>query len=244
MKKLLITTLILIFPLTLRAANFDIKVDTGGVNINAIEGRIKIPQPIEKISTGNSAVLIWITNPTVENGEIVFSGITPGGFNGDLTLLTITSDDSIKDEFKFENVTALSSDGKATEVPVKLHVVSADIKTDHVPPQPFKIEIGMSEDLFGGREFATFLAQDKESGMDHYESAEIFLGNPRDSDWSIASMPYEIRNKWGIKKLYIKAVDREGNERIQQVAMQNRKLLWLIVAIIILISCALFVRRS
>src|SRR3989344_3611432 len=67
-------------------------INTDEESINAFEGKITFPNDLVKVKEirdWNSIVNFWIDRPherhgaiDKEQGEIVFSGITPGGFQG------------------------------------------------------------------------------------------------------------------------------------------------------------------
>jgi len=82
----LILILSLLLPITAHAAMFAVEVDTGRETINAVEGKIILPEGVipENIYTGRSAILIWLTMPKfdAETNSITFAGLTPGGFRG------------------------------------------------------------------------------------------------------------------------------------------------------------------
>src|SRR3989344_699365 len=66
-------------------------LDTEGRPANAIEGKILFDQDIleiQEINDGNSILNFWVEKPHLESdGSIVFSGIIPGGFNGERGLV-------------------------------------------------------------------------------------------------------------------------------------------------------------
>ena len=60
-------------------------VSTEQENINAFEGKLIFPHDLldlKEIRDGNTIVNFWIEKPKTQDGAIVFSGVTPGGFNG------------------------------------------------------------------------------------------------------------------------------------------------------------------
>ena len=59
--------------------------------LNAIEGKIRFPPDLlelKNIEDGNSIINFWIERPVAgEAGKITFSGITPGGYQGERGLV-------------------------------------------------------------------------------------------------------------------------------------------------------------
>ncbi len=248
MKKLLITILFA-FPVFVSATHIFIEVDTLGESINAIEGNIVLPEGFDlvDINIGNSSITVWIDKPTLNPDEQVihFSGVTPGGFSGKRIIMSLTGLVRLEDlsEITYKDVVAYKNDGEGTQARVTLMAVRGEIAEDRLAPEPFAITLDKSEYIFDGGLFATFLAQDKGTGVDKYFASEKFLFSPKESDWQEVVSPYNVRDSWLIKKVYIKAVDASGNERIESTALHNRKYLWIFFAIIILVICVHIFRR-
>jgi len=242
--------IILLLPVSVFAGALVIEIDTKGLSINAIEGKVTLPTGLDvsQIQTGESAILIWIKKPEVntESSVIEFAGLTPGGFQGRKPLFTIVGDfdDSSVSKISFNDITAFKNDGEGTRAEVSLLTLNSTIQTDEVIPEPFAITFSESKDIFEGKRFATFYAQDKQSGIDRYEVAEKSLFHPKESDWKIVQSPYEVKDPSMLKKLYVKAIDEEGNFRIEAKSLPNRKFAFLFLAIIILSICVTLVRRS
>ena len=58
-------------------------LNTAEESINAVEAKIYFPAELLKlkeIRDGNSIINFWIERPRAKNGEILFSGIIPGGY--------------------------------------------------------------------------------------------------------------------------------------------------------------------
>ena len=84
---------------------------------------------------------------------------------------------------------------------------------DTTPPIDLELIIGKDSHLFNGEWFAVFLAQDSESGISHYEIAEIETSEayPKDNDWIKTISPYRLTRQDENTKIFLKAVDKAGN---------------------------------
>lgn len=126
----------------------DIKIDTGGECINAVETTILFPKEAiraEDFSKGESILLLWAQEPTISNekGTIHFAGGIPGGYCGKIQGDPGPSDilgkiilrvpgfsvgkkiDSAKIEFSSDSQVLLN-DGFGT--PAKLELKSAEFR--------------------------------------------------------------------------------------------------------------------
>jgi hypothetical protein len=250
MMKKLILSLIFLIPAGSQAASVVIEVDTGTVSVNALEATVILPTgvEVESIRTGRSSILFWIEEPKYDEASrgIRFAGTTPGGFSGRREIFTITgtfTEERIQG-IRFTGVNALRNDGIGSAVPVKLRAIAGDTEDDVIPPDSIYIEVGKSGDLFGGRTFLSFVSQDKNSGIERYEVAEKFIGKPMEGDWREAKSPYEAEDQLLLKKVFVKAIDKDGNERVGTIGLPYRGYLMWFVAILIVVLCIIYVRRS
>lgn len=221
MKSIFLTSLFLLLPVSAAALTADVYVDTGNRPINALEASIRLPEEFElnEIYDGNSAIVVWLSRPILEASIITFSGINPGGFQGRHVVLSISGDFTEADlnKMTFTHVRALSNDGTGSEVPVSFSTQISEIPSDNVPPESFTPIISKSPDIFEGRHFLSFLTQDKGVGIDHYEYASSLLLKPGAEDWKQVESPLELTKKDLKRKIYVKAVDRSGNEIVRTV---------------------------
>ena len=211
-------------------------IDTKGESVNAIEGDIVFPPKaltVKEIRRGNSVVNFWIKEPVLDDGKITFSGITPGGLSG-------------KNEFLFSivfravgaggiNVGAselhiLRNDGngtltKATVLPFRISIANSNSgasgvvilpQNDLEPPEVFSPFVGMDSAIFNGKYFLTFATEDKGSGIDHYEVKEGEWGK-----FVPATSPFVLSEQKLDKRIFVKAVDRAGNERIVAISAEH-----------------------
>lgn len=233
-----------------------LKLKTGIDTVNAISGKIEIPNGVEisKINTGSSAVLIWIDRPQL--GKVItFSGITPGGFQGDVKLFSFgfatTSDTQAI--FKVTESEVVKNDGlgtfiKSTSKPFTAMPYQQSLTRDEKDtdsPEIFTINLGKEKESFDGAYFASFSAQDKKSGIQKYEWAHTWFLSPNSDDWQETVNPIILQKSMYFDKIFVKAVDGEGNIRISSVDGPYRyTLLWIGIILIVTVLCVLFFARS
>lgn len=245
-------------------------VNTEQESINAFEGNIAFPADIldlKEIRDGNTVVNFWIdpVRNCVSNGvekpdSICFSGITPGGFNGGKGLIFSAIFEAKQEgiaKFEINDARVLRNDGTGsaatlTVTPFEIAVfsgVSAEIPTlpevkDHEPPESFAPEIAKDESIFDGERFVVFVTQDKASGIEHYEikeSRQKFFAILK--KWLPAESPHVLTDQELRSFVWIKAVDKAGNQRITEIPPQNPLRWyenyenWIIIVIGILILC-------
>ena len=250
MKKLFLIILFL-FPIFATASTIAIKVDTLNISINTLAATIVLPKTIvvSKILDGNSAIIFWIKPASFDEktNTIYFAGITPGGFEGQRQILSLVGNFKEKDlsNISFKDVTAFKNDGQGTPTQVKFSVLSSSDITDSVPPEPFTPIISESPDIFNGHRFLSFVTEDKGVGIDHYEYAFVWFGSPTQSNWKPAESPMELTTSSLFEKIFIKALDKSGNERIQSTVGPYYYYLWSTIWVIILalVLCVLFYIR-
>lgn len=239
-------------------AQIVVKIKTGTDNINAISGKIEIPDgmTVSKINTGSSAVLLWIERPKPGN-TIIFSGITPGGFQGDARLFSMgySVKQGIKGALKVVEIEVSRNDDLGSIITGKSEIFAlANLSSrntsiegiDVNPPEMFTISLGTDSTVFNGSYFASFAAQDKKSGVEKYEWAHTFIFAPKPSDWSEVTSPVVLTKAAYFQRIYIKAIDGEGNMRISMVnGPYYYAVLWIRIIIGLIVLCVLFfyVRR-
>jgi hypothetical protein len=210
-------------------------LDTQGESINAASAKVTYTNDVvafKRILDGDSVINFWVENPRVtSDGAILFSGITPGGFIGsDITLLTVQFE-VIKEgvaTFSVSDEELLLHDGlgtaaQTTSIPLSLNVLgqlsapSSDTSyIDTEPPEVFSPTITTDKDMFEGNAFLVFQTEDKGSGIDFYEVKEGEFGV-----YQNATSPYELEDHSLSKKIFVRAVDRDGNEYIAELYPQS-----------------------
>ena len=217
------------------------RLDTEGKDINAIDASLNFSSGVfdfKDFSDGGSIVSLWAERPKLEGNEISFSGLMPGGFRGDGLVLKLIfkAKSGGRGLFFFgEKSSVLLNDGRGTSASLKFSnfqffprsgvppsgTIFNEFSTsseqilnyddDRVPPEVFEPKIVRLDNVFSGKYFIVFSAQDKGSGIDYYE---VFDGG----EWIRAESPYVLKNQNFKKNLQVKAVDKAGNERIERVS--------------------------
>lgn len=202
-------------------------LNTNNDDINAIEGRVVFPGnllELKEIREGNSIVNLWIEQPKNKNGEILFSGIVPGGYFGDKGLIFSMVFQSIQEGralIEARDMKVLLNDGKGTETDTtnsNLQLVVFERGTSVLPPVTVEINdmdlpevfepiVTSDPAMFGGKYFLVFVTQDKGSGIDHYEVRE------GKGSFITVKSPYLLQNQNLNEEIAVKAVDKNGNKR-------------------------------
>jgi len=99
-----------------------------------------------------------------------------------------------------------------------------DVKEDATAPEYFEITLVQGPSEGNTRHYITFNTTDKQSGIDHYEVLETdpdqfgFLSwIPKKAYWVPAESPsYVLRDQHLHSKIMVRAVDKNGNERVAE----------------------------
>jgi hypothetical protein len=232
-------------------------MNTRGDSINAVSGEVSLPLGVEVslIETGRSSVILWLEAPRKEGDSIIFSGITPGGMQGDAELLSFSLSSSRKVEavLSLRNLEVFQNNAESKAVltkaqSIKIALDGSPLKqtyTDTTPPQTFVPEISREESISGGDPFVAFFALDKESGVSRFEWNHSLFGEPREG-WSKAETPLLIPREAFFHTIYIRAIDNAGNVMTVNIPGPYRYAALIVGAIIILLAlCVLsfYVRR-
>lgn len=205
------------------------------LKINAVEGKLIYPKnnlEIKEIRDGNSVVNFWIEKPQDNDGIINFSGITPAGFKGNnkkVFSIVFKARNTGEIMLNLSDIKLLIADGEGTNSLSNIFNINLNIKkgadnsimeilTDVESPENFNPIISSDSNIFDGKKFIVFATQDKDSGMSHFEIKEGWL-----DFYKKAESPYRLKDQDLSKKIYIKAIDLNGNERIVIVNAQNPK---------------------
>lgn len=96
-----------------------------------------------------------------------------------------------------------------------------DVKSDVFAPELFDITLVEGPSVGNKKHYIAFNTVDKQSGIDHYEVLEtdpdrfgFLTWVPKESYWVHAESPYVLRDQKLHSKILVKAVDKNGNERI------------------------------
>lgn len=241
-------------------------LDSSHDAINALSVSIDIPEEFVPTDTrdGDSVISLWVDKPKwdEETRKLTFSGLIPGGFlgtyahlitielsptgklgNGKLsfdsekTILLRNSVSPEKVALDLENITLSVIAGKEN-LPVVI------IDTD--PPEKFTPFITAHEQAFDGNYVVVFGTQDKGSGICCYfvtEKKGIEIRDHTELTWKEAESPYTLEDQSLKSFVYVKAIDKEGNERVAVIVPQSTVLGYInpnVVGILILTAVALF----
>ena len=206
----------------------DLMLNTQGEDINAVEAKIFFPETslkLKEIRDGNSIINFWVKRPKMEQSGIIdFSGIIPGGYKeaeGFIFSVIFRADESGRGAVEVKDAKVLLNDGKGTATSLKISnfqfILETEFPTkiqisnskDIDPPEPFAPEIARDPNIFDGKWFLVFTTQDKGSGIDHYKVCERIK-----TTCVIAESPYVLQNQNLDRKIFVKAIDKNGNERI------------------------------
>jgi len=218
----------------------DLNINTEKESINALEGKIIFPADLLELSEireGNSIVNFWVEKPVYKDGGVSFSGITPGGYildKGLIFSLVFTAKSEGNALIKIENVSALKNDGNGTPATLKtldlpVIITKAGSSSDNlnlaivdkIPPDTFKPEIAQDANLFDNKWFIVFVAQDKGSDVDSYMIKESKYSIFDFSSWVPAESPQVLADQGLKSNVYVKAIDKAGNERIVKLSPIN-----------------------
>lgn len=204
-------------------------------SLNAIEGQLIFPADkllVKEIRDGNSVINFWVEKPRLESsGVILFSGITPGGFSGannNIFSVAFEAKNTGTASVVLQNTKALKNDGLGTETALSTRDATVSIKpgdsnvpkealTDTDLPEDFNPTIESDPNIFDGKYFIVFATQDKASGIGRYEV--------REGEWGwfrVVESPYLLKHQSLDRKIFVKAIDKNGNERIAVLSARQQ----------------------
>jgi len=211
--------------------------NTSNEAVNAVGGDIAFPKDVLELSDiydGNSALSLWVKRPVIVSpGVVSFAGITPGGINEPKAylftlVLTAKKEGTVKVEAQNEQILLNDGNGSLSSLshaPLTINIVSEGKPSvyippfDQTPPEPFNLQIAKNDDVFNGKWFVTFAAQDKGAGIRGYEVRELppsrsLFGLFSNKNWQQTESPYLLKNQSLENRIEVAAIDREGNKRI------------------------------
>jgi len=210
-------------------------LDTELQKINAAEADVVFPEDFLQfigVRDSDSVLNFWVSEPSYKgNGVVHFSGITPGGFvapKANLIELLFKVIEVGEGEVHISNASVLLHDGLGTRASLTVSPflfasdaaeppsVDASAHEDDELPEAFAVELQKDADVFEGNHFLIFATEDKGSGMHHFEVKEGILGR-----YTVAKSPYQLKDQSLTKKIFVKAVDSKGNERVTVFYPQN-----------------------
>lgn len=167
---------------------------------------------------------------------------------------------------EIRDIKALLNDGKGREAKTTIFNFQFSISKEmpgfefQVPgfkdtesPEEFKPEIASDSNIFDGKYFLVFATQDKGSGIDYYaihettrkkeitpKESKLPTGQARidTKKWIGAESPYVLKDQKLRSYIYVKSVDKAGNERVAVIEPRypikwyEQPLVWVIIVII------------
>jgi hypothetical protein len=104
----------------------------------------------------------------------------------------------------------------------------AAVLSDTIPPEPFSILLEKSDTSFDGKYYIAFNTSDKQTGISHYEVMEeragegsIFSFGAATAPWITVRSPYVVQDQALTSTIYVRAIDKAGNEYVATIAPQN-----------------------
>ncbi len=186
----------------------DVKLDTEGDSLNAVQGSFEFPPELitlETISTKDSMVDLWIEQPKESSaGVVTWAGIIPGGFttvrsafseggqSGKIIRMSFRVKQAGTVLFSVPKTVAARNDGYGTLIPLAdsvlaVNVVPTTIKTS-VPTAHPEIVSLPAEDaqilrsplVAGGKWFVAVAVNGNDYSVSRYQIAESFDPNVED----------------------------------------------------------------
>ena len=230
--------------------------------VNVIKAAVNVGDGLsfKDSSDGNSMISLWLEKPRwdEERRQLTFTGIIPGGLEATgapLVTMTLTA--------LRAGETGIIFDGKETKVykhgpegeldglilnSLTLTIIEESQreqvgKADNDSPESFRPLLGRDENFFGGDWFLAFTALDKGTGIEKYEVAEQrgrLVKNYRQLRWLATESPYRLKDQNLVSYVYVKAVDKAGNERVVYLEPQNnltvdkKYLSWFIIIVMVI----------
>ncbi|MEM5811788.1 MAG: hypothetical protein QXG91_03570, partial [Candidatus Aenigmatarchaeota archaeon] len=182
-----------------------------------------------------------------------FSGVSIGGYVGRKGLLTnlifeakgenalieilpsskvllndgFGTEAKLKGESKFLEIKKLTQDVRiSSRESSQEFATKQEFIEDKFPPESFQIYLYKNKEIFEGKYFIIFNTTDKQSGIAYYEVAEkqgFIKPNLKDLNFEKAESPYILKDQTLRSYIFVKAVDKVGNERIEY--LKPKKLL-------------------
>ena len=212
----------------------NLNLNSEGISYNTVSGILNVDPNLEikQIKTGGSIVSAWIENPSrAKSNEIKFSGIIAGGFNGNGTIFQIIliPKNPGAHNVQIQNSFILLNDGLGTEksLPNKNLIINSRellegeqniliASKDKMSPENFEVILTKDKNIADGKYVLIFEAIDKGSGVKTYEVLE---GKKL---FKQAESPYVLVNQKINERIYVKAIDYDGNERVSKVYIPEK----------------------
>ncbi len=201
---------------------FSIMVDTGGKEINAIEGSLVSSDAIGEILTGGSVFTLWPTIQKKSPTSVEFVGGTPSAvFGNKIKALSfeVTLDASASVDFVLQNMVLFVADGKGTTISIPQQKISLsvspadDIRVDEkkeffdsdTQPPLVSVTPIQDTDLYGDGVVLILNATDEKTGVAYFRIQE------GDISTTTTDTLYRLQNTEYKGRIKIEAFDKAGN---------------------------------
>jgi hypothetical protein len=215
----------------------EMALDSENEKINAVSGALVFSEEnlaLKAVEDGGSIINFWIDRSVVKEGRAtMFSGITPGGYQGNKGNLLSFVFEAIKPgsaQISLNKGQVLLNDGTGSEANLKISDIKIRIiensenkpaeiyrPADAVPPQDFVIQIVQDARIAENKWMAVFASQDKETGVAYYQVQEAKENKINEQNWQIAESPFVLQDQSRSSYVFVKAVDRNGNFKISTI---------------------------
>jgi hypothetical protein len=212
---------------------FDVNISTEDDFYNAVSGDLIVSDNVEirQIITGNSIISAWLENPNRSKSNIInFSGIIAGGYKGEGNVFQVilVPKTATNISIGLDNISLFKNDGLGSQENLEDSSYNFPVRNlgygetntkitsmDSDPPEIFKVSLIKDKNINDGKYTLVFEAHDKGDGVKTYEVLE---GKKIFSD---IQSPYVLNNQHINERIYVKAVDYEGNGRVSEVDLPN-----------------------
>lgn len=232
--------------------------------INTIEQALLIPSQFEitRVQDSGSIINLWVERPRIDatTNTVLFSGLVPGGFSGrggKLVTLTLKAVKTGEGRFAFDatGTRVLLNNGEGTADPKfqtrtssivvsQEKVTIAEPRQDTEAPESFTPLVIQDSLLEDGTWVVVFQTQDKNSGLKEYQIQEFQKRTPDAEAWEKAESPYVLKDQSRSSYVFVKAVDYQGNERIELIGPEGMSQGMKVGLLILLIILCLIIVRS
>ncbi len=211
-----------------------IEIQTENESYNAVSGNLNIDEGLEiqQVVLRNSVVSAWVTNPSkATSNNISFAGIIAGGLQGSGTLFEVVAVPKYDGNFNINlsQSSLFKNDGLGTEEIKENKNLNLQVRNlfpgennnklnwqDKTAPEYFEAILVKDENISENKYVIIFEAIDKGSGIRSYD---ILEGKKL---FEQVESPYVLKNQKINEKIYVKARDYYGNERVVRVDVPNR----------------------
>jgi len=233
----------------------DVMVDPTGKSFNGVQGAITFSTDtlsFVRAETGTSNVTLFIDQPNLNGNTISFSGIIPGGFDGqinpfdpankgpaEIVRLVFEGKAAGSATIDSSQFSVTDNDGHGTletipDTALPITVTSTVAPSLYVTPDTtapiLSASVVSDADLYDGKYTLIFTATDKQSGVDHVELQE------GDGPWITIQSPYLLQDQSRHSILSLRAYDVAGNVSTITIAPIPSASSTIIIVILVLIA--------